>query len=120
MTGNEMLEMTLKMLGYTEGNGNSKLAARAKSRAVVLINLVLGDLWPLCKTDPLTPIKALSDIIDLPARVLNGVFPYGLAMFFAQSESDGEQQALFSRIYSQKRGSISRCETVKNVIPGVF
>lgn len=120
MTGNQMLETAIKLLGYSDGNGSTQLMTRAKSRAVVLINLVISDLWCLCKNSELKTIKALSDEIPLPVRVINDVFPYGLAMFLAQSESDGDQQAFYARLYSQKRGSIARIETVKNVIPGVF
>ena len=118
MTGTEALNKSLTMLGYSNSNGN--LVTRLKERSLVLINLVYSDLWRIYKESDFKPLEKLSDKIDLPERALNDVFLYGLCMFLAQSESDADNQALWSRLYNQKRTSLSKRQKIVNTIPTVY
>lgn len=113
----ELLNNTLKILGYADSNGNSKLTQRIRNRAVVTINLVYSDLWHICKNEPFEPIKSVSEEIKLPPKVLSDVFCYGLAMHIAQSENDGDQQQFFAHHYNSKRTGLSRSEKIVNKIP---
>ena len=43
--------------------------------------------------------------------------PYGVAMMISQSEDDGDQQQLYSRLYNQKRSGFSKVEKLEDVMP---
>lgn len=114
MTGNQLLNNALKVLGYTDQNGNAQLTSRVRNSAVVNINLVYSDLWRITRDEPFEPINSLGDTIDLPESVLHDVFLYGLCMHIARSENDGDQQQFYTVLYNQKRTSLSRFETIQD------
>lgn len=118
MTGNQLLNTSLKILGYTDQNGNAQLTSRVRNSAVVNINLVYSDLWRITHTESFEPINSLGDTIDLPGNALHDVFPYGLCMHIARSENDGDQQQFYSVLYNQKRTSLSNFETVEDTFIG--
>ena len=117
MKANELLNNALKMLGYTDSDGNSELTQRLRNKAVVTVNLVYGDLWRICNTGEFEPIESLSDEIRLPEKAMGDVFLYGLAMHITRSENDGDQQQYFTMLYNARRASLTQYTTVKNVIP---
>ncbi len=114
---NELLNNALKMLGYTDGDGNTELTGRIRNRAIVTVNLVYGDLWRVCNKGEFVPIKSLSDEIELPQKALGEVFLYGLAMHIARNENDGDQQQYFAHLYNSKRAGLTTYETVRNTWP---
>lgn len=115
----ELINNALKMLGYTDSDGNTELASRIRNCAAVTVNLVYADLWRMFNTDPFIPIKSLNDTINLPQNVLNECFLYGLAMHIARSENDGDQQQFYTLLYNSKRASLSHFEKVKNTVPQI-
>lgn len=115
----ELLNNVLKILGYTDSDGNAEITSRIRNCAVVTVNLVYADLWRMFNDTPLEPIKSLNDKIELPQNVLNECFLYGLAMHIARSENDGDQQQLYTMLYNAKRAAFPRFDKVKNVIPKV-
>ncbi len=117
MKASELLNNALKMLGYTDSDGNSELTGRLRNKAVVTVNLVYGDLWRACNTGDFEPIKSLSDEIKLPGRAMGDVFLYGLAMHIARSENDGDQQQYYTMLYNAKRAGLTQYDKVRNVIP---
>ena len=117
MKASQILNSALKVLGYSDANGNPKLTGRIRNRAVVTVNLVYADLWHICSKEPFEPIKALDDEIKLPQKATDEVFIYGLAMHIAQSENDGDQQQLYAHLYNTKRTRLSHTATIKNTIP---
>lgn len=117
MKANILLNDALKMLGYTDSDGNSELTRRLRNKAVVTVNLVYGDLWRICNTGDFEPIKSLSDKIKLPEMAIGDVFLYGLAMHIARSENDGDQQQFFAQLYNSRRAGLTRYEKVKNILP---
>lgn len=117
MKANEILNNTLKMLGYSDSDGNVELTQRIRNRAIVAINLVYGDLWKICKNDVFEPIKSLNEEINISEELLNDIFLYGLAMHIARSENDGDQQQYFAQLYNAKRTGLTQYTTVKNTIP---
>lgn len=117
MKAKVILNDTLKMLGYGESNGNVEFTQRLRSNAVVMINLVYGDLWRIFNKGDFEPIKTLDDGIKLPNCALGDVFWYGLAMHLARSENDGGQQQFYTLLYNSKRAGLTQYSKVKNVIP---
>ncbi len=115
----ELLNNVLKILGYTDSDGNAEITSRIRNCAVVTVNLVYADLWRMFNDTPFEPIKSLNDKIELPQNVLNECFLYGLAMHIARSENDGDQQQLYTMLYNAKRAAFPRFDKVKNVIPKV-
>lgn len=113
----ELLNNTLKILGYSDNDGNAKLTQRIRNGAVVMMNLVYGDLWSICNVGEFKPIKSLSDEIVLPSEAMGEVFVYGLAMHIARSENDGDQQQFFAHLYNAKRAGLTKYTTVKNTWP---
>lgn len=112
-----LLNDTLKMLGYTDADGNSELTQRLRNRATVTVNMVYGDLWRIFNSGDFKPIKSLDDEINLPEKALGDVFLYGLAMHIARSENDGDQQQFFTMLYNAKRAGLTQYDKVINVIP---
>lgn len=102
MTAYDVLQKSLKLLGYTANNGNEQLTARLMNRAVELINTVYEDV---SREEEYIPISSLDDEIKLPEKALI-VMPYGVAAFIAQSENDGDQQQLWMTIYNRKRRTL--------------
>lgn len=142
MKAKELLNNTLKMLGYTNADGNAELSGRIRNNAIVTVNLVYGDLWRICKTtkngtlspkstnadnspwdqqgEPMgefEPIQSLSDEIKLPQNALGDVFLYGLAMHIARSENDGDQQQYFAALYNARRAGLTQYDSVMNTLP---
>ncbi len=117
MKANELLNNTLKMIGYSDSDGNVELTQRIRNGAIVTINLVYGDLWRIFNEGVFEPIKSLDDEINLPQQALGDVFMYGLAMHIARSENDGDQQQYYTMLYNAKRAGMTQYTTVKNVLP---
>ena len=111
MTARELYILALTMLGYKDQD-------MFKEKAITLINSVYADIFYDLKPDgEFQPIKSLQEKIDLPPKVLHDVFPYGLAGFLAQSESDGDQQQLFMSIYNKKKNRLNTFSQIEDVIP---
>lgn len=107
----------INLLGYDGQSGSSQLSSRLTKKAVTTVNRVYSDLHRICGEGDFKPITSLNEEIKLPERAVNDVLIYGLAMFFAQSESDGEAQLLYRALYNQKRTSLTRISTIKDVLP---
>lgn len=119
MTGNDILNTSLQLLGYNESNGNTHLTTVIRNRAVAIVNLVYMELSRNCGVNN-TPICSLGDEIKLPDRVLNEIMPSGVAMYIANGEGDANNEAFWGREYNAKRATLSSFETVKDTIPKVW
>ncbi len=117
MKAKELLNNALKMLGYTNADGNAELTTRIRNSAIVTVNLVYSDLWKTTSREAFKSIKSLDDEILLPQRVTDECFLYGLAMHIARSENDGDQQQYFAHLYNAKRAGLTNYERVKNAMP---
>lgn len=119
MTANDIITSALKLLGYTDTNGNEQLTRRIMNKAVEVFNVVYEDLWNIRNADePFEPIIALGDSVNLPPKAL-GVMPFGVAAFLAQSENDGDAQQLWMSMYNRKKTSLTYTTERKDVIPTV-
>lgn len=113
----ELLNDALKMLGYSDSDGNVELTSRIRNGAIVIVNLVYGDLWQMFNKEEFKPIKSLNEEILLPQKAIGEVFLYGLAMHIARSENDGDQQQYFATLYNLKRAGMTQYTSVKNMWP---
>lgn len=110
----ELLNNALKMLGYSDSDGNVELTERIRNSAIINVNLVYSDLWRIFNTEEFVPITSLSSEVVLPKVALGDVFLYGIAMHIARSENDGDQQQFFTYLYNAKRAGLSQYAKVKN------
>ena len=117
MKAKELLNNTLKMLGYSDSDGNVELTSRIRNSAIVTINLVYGDLHRVVGNGEFEPIKSLEDEIKLPQKALGDVIAYGIAMHIARSENDGDQQQYYTMLYNARRAGLTGYGVVKNTWP---
>lgn len=120
MTARDMIKNALKLLGYTEANGNSELPSRIINRAVPLINIIYSELSHIEDVSDYEPIKTLTDELKLSERVLSEVMPAGLAMLIATGEGDGVEQQLWTDIYNRKKAILTRIEERADGLPRSF
>ncbi len=111
MTAREIYNKAMTMLGYFGSEGISGDTEFSR-KGITAINLVIADLWPKVSTDECQQIKALSEEIKLPEKILADVMPYGVAMFLAQSEGDGDSQQMYAVLYNRKRIGVNSIGTV--------
>ena len=119
MTGSEMLNKGLQLLGYSDSNGNAHITQLTRSRALPTINLIYAELSRNCGVEN-TPLNSLSEEINLPDRVLNEIMPCGVAMYVANAEGDTNAQAFWAREYNVKRATLTRVESFKDTLPNVW
>ncbi len=117
MKASELLNNALKMLGYTNADGNAELTGRIRNNAIVNVNLVYADLWRMASKEPFEPIKSLDDEIKLPQKATDECFLYGLAMHIARSENDGDQQQYYAVLYNSRRSGLTQYDSVRNTWP---
>ena len=118
MTGAEVLNKSLQLLGYSDSNGNAHLTQVIRNRALMVVNLVYMELSRNCGIDNMS-LSSLNDEVKLPERVLIEVMPCGIAMYVANAESDFNAEAFWSREYNSKRATLSRLEEIKDTLPNV-
>ena len=119
MTGSEILNQSLRLLGYSESNGNAHLTQTIRNRALPIVNLVYAELARNCE-QKFEPLESLSDKINLPDNALNEVMPCGIAMYIANAEGDGAAQSFWGAEYNAKRVTLSRFGEIKDVLPNVW
>lgn len=117
MKAKELLNSTLKMIGYSDSDGNVELTSRIRNSAIVTVNLVYSDLHRAVGSGEFEGIKSLDDEIKLPQKALGDVFMYGIAMHIARSENDGDQQQYYTMLYNARRAGLTSYTAVKNAWP---
>lgn len=121
MTGLNMFDKAMLLLGYTGSHNELSGKDELLTRGLVAINQVYSDLHYASDTTDFVPLNNINDTINLPTRVLYDVMPYGVAMFLAQAEGDGDNQQMFSVLYNQKRGSVKAVPTsIVDTMPNVW
>ena len=110
-TGQEILDRALQLLGYADGCGADEDSPRWQAlldRGLAAVNQAYSDLWFIENDGVFTPLTALSGQVLLSSRGAGDILPYGVAMFLAQSEGDGDNQRLYASLYNQKRSAAAR------------
>ena len=120
MTGRNVIDSALKLLGYSEANGNIKLPQRIINRGTTFVNVIYSELARAEGREDFALIKNLGDEVKLSDESLTEIMPAGLAMLIAQSEGDSAEQQLWADIYNRKRTLLSRLEERGNGLPVVF
>lgn len=100
----------MSLLGYTGADGavNGAQSAELFRRGLNIVNQVMADIWPLERKDAYIPLSNINDDIPLSQYAVESAILYGVAMFLAQSEGDGENQQFYSSLYQQKRNAAKR------------
>lgn len=105
-TGQDVLDRALHLLQYTAAYSGVDGEQNATARFLAAVNQIYSDLWHIGETAPFMPLCALGEVLALPARQLEDVMPYGVAMLLALSEGDGDSQQIYATIYNRKRSGI--------------
>lgn len=124
MTGMNLFDKAMELLGYTSADGISGKEDMLK-RAITLINQVYAELYYAFvqvpgEKDEFEPLANILDVVNLPKNVLTDIAPYGLAMYLAQSESDADNQSLYANIYNQKKVRGKKVTVIKDRLPHIF
>ena len=115
MTGNDILQRALGLLGYAENNGNAQLTQRILQKALPLVNLVYGDISRMCELGD-ERLESLSDEFELSNKAAD-VFACGLAGYIAATEGDDAAQAFWSAEYQTRRTTLTKITEVKDELP---
>ena len=107
-TGNDVFRRAISLLGYTGADGavNGAQSAELFRRGLNIVNQVMADIWPLERKDAYIPLSNINDDIPLSQYAVESTMLYGVAMFLAQSEGDGENQQFSSSLYQQQRNAV--------------
>lgn len=106
MTGYELYRQALSLLNYSAPDGGVTADADLHKRALPVINQIYADLWGIRSTEQFFPLASLTQQINLDSYTLTNVMPYGVAMLIAQTDGDGENQAVYATLYNQRRSSV--------------
>ena len=119
MTGLDVLQKALLLLGYTDpsGHADSRVSGAVTARGLGILNQLLADEWYTKNDTPFVPLAAVGQPLPCDSRVAADVLPYGVAMLLAQGESDGDNQSTFAALYNQKRAAFTHTETRENKLP---
>ena len=115
MTGNDILQRALGLLGYAENNGNTQLTQRILQKALPLTNLVYGDIARMCGIEK-QKIECLLDEIEISDKAAD-VFACGLAGYIAASEGDDNAHAFWAAEYNARRTTLTKVTEIKDVLP---
>ena len=99
MTGYDVYESAMMLLGYVRADGSLSEDDGIKQRAVFAINAIAADIG-LQKT-----IKNLTEELCAEKRFLDAM-AYGVGMLLSLGEEDSEKNETFSKIYSAKRATL--------------
>ncbi len=112
-TGKDVVDRALRLLGYTNtfGEVDSGQDAEIFKRASASLNQVFFDLYRIENNTPYTGESlSLTEIIPLSTNTVNDIMPYGVAMFIAQSEGNGDAQGMFAELYNMKRSATPKAK----------
>ena len=109
MTGRDVLNRAMQLLGYTNGYGevDGLRDAELMKRGTAAVDQILPDLRRI--EAPGWTIEGTADLdaaLPLSPEAAKDVMPYGVAMLLAQGESDGDAQMLFAQLYNRKRTGV--------------
>ena len=121
MTGKEVLDQAMSLLGYTDSDGhlNSQTSRPVWQRALFVINQIYRDLWYVTSDKTFTPLSHIGESVHLPERAAGDAMPYGVAMLLAQGEGDNHNQSLFAELYNRKRAALTVTDTRQDVLPSI-
>ena len=109
MTGREVLNRAMQLLGYTNGYGevDGLRDAELMKRGTTAVDQILTDLRRI-ESPGWTAEGTVNLDAPLPLSpdAAKDAMTYGVAMLLAQGESDGDAQGLFAQLYYRKRAGV--------------
>lgn len=111
MTGYDVYESAMMLLGYVRADGTLAEDEGIKQRAVRAVNQISADLCIKNK------ILNLTEDLGADNRYFEPL-TYGVGMLLSLSESDREKNEIFTRIYNAKRSTVrSGKDSISDVLP---
>lgn len=113
MKAEQILNITLKLLGYSEIENDISV----KAISLAALNTVYADLFYINHKNGFKPLSCLDDQILLSEKALYDVMPYGVAAYIAAAKEDTAKTQLFAGLYNVKRASIKEQISVADKMP---
>lgn len=109
-TAKEVFERALRLLGYTDSLGEIDGAQDAEmyKRGMTAVQQIYADCAGIEHPGGADFLQDMNAPLNLSAKTVNDVMPYGVAMLIAQNDGNGDSQALFATLYNQKRMAVPR------------
>ena len=110
MTGMEAFKRALRLLGYTDPDGETDPAAAAElyKRGLAVTDQICADLAQAERGELPPPLATLQGTLPLSDTAARQVLPYGIAMLLAAGRGDGDNQQLYAALYTAKRTLLKR------------
>ena len=119
MTGMDVFKRALRLLGYTDMEGETDAVSSGElyKRALAIIDQLCGELL-LSENGTAQTVTSLHRPLPISDKIARQILPYGIAMFLAAGRGDGDNQRLFSALYTQKLAALSHTgERRTDVLP---
>ncbi len=119
MTGMDVFKRALRLLGYTDADGETDAVSSGElyKRALAITDQLCGEL-SLLESGQATTVTSLHAPLPLSDKSARHILPYGMAMFLAAGRGDGDNQRLFAALYTQKLAWLSHAgERRVDVLP---
>lgn len=112
MTGNDVFNRVLNLLGYLNSHTVRSDNQNLLKRAIDILNQICFDL-------KIPNITRLSDKIEASEKALDALC-YGTAMIMALVDGDGAKNKMFADIYNAKRAAaLSSKDVIEDKLPKV-
>ena len=105
----------MKLLGYTNQDGvidNDNSA----HKILAIGNAILVEITP--KSQDFTRLTSITEEIPLTERVIMDCFVYGVAMWLALHNNDGDNQQIFASLFEQKKHNLISYEEITDIFEG--
>lgn len=121
MTGQEIFNRAMALLGYTDADGNTSARqfAGVQKNALLIVNQICSELHYIeTGGKPYDLLMSMTEPVAISDRTALDVAPFGVAMYAAQLEGDATNQGICATLYNQKRTSVQRpSHRVRDVFP---
>lgn len=109
MTLHEAFYESMKLCGYVGGDGVID-NDNTLPKLLCFGNSCLSELTE----GEFQPFETIDDEIPLDNRVIYDCFVYGLAMWLALHNNDGDTQQIMASLYEQKKHNITKSYTIQD------
>lgn len=105
MTGMDAFKRALRLLNYTDPEGETDPAGAAElyKRGLAITDQLCGELARAESGTLPPPLISLQTALPLSDTTARQVLPYGIAMMLAAGRGDGDNQQLFAALYAGRR-----------------
>ncbi len=116
MTAYEIFFAAAALTGYDGMIGENSGKDELLSKGLAACDRIYSDLHYAVYGDSAarTKLNSMNDEVILPQRVLDDIMPYGVAMLLSLWEGDGENNQIWTQIYNEKRGTITKISKISD------